>query len=149
DSGIPPRVARRIPVTQAIVGNLATSSLIGKELSETTDFLFFLETNDFAPQGKIGIVLIEKERDGTKEMEIIEVNPLSDAARSGVQSGDILVKIEDQAVMNMDDIKVVLMNKLVGDTVSIVVKRPLKDNGREERNLDVILIDPENIKPHP
>lgn len=149
DSGIPPRVARRIPVTQAIVGNLATSSLVGKELSETTDFLFFLETNDFAPQGKIGIVLIEKEHEGAQEMEIIEVNPLSDAARSGIESGDILVRIEDQAVSNMDDIKGALMNKLVGDTVSIVVKRPLKNNGREERILDVILIDPENIKPHP
>jgi len=149
DSGIAPRVARRIPVTQATVGNLATSSLVGKELSETTDFLFFLETNEFAPQGKIGIVLVEKEHDGATEMEIIEVNPLSDAAKSGVKSGDVLVRIEDQEVTNMDDIKVALMNKLAGERISIVVKRSLKDNGHEEHNLDVILIDPENIKPHP
>lgn len=149
DSGIPPRVARRMSVSQAIVGNLATSSLKGRELSETTDFLFFLEADDFAPQGKIGVVLVEKDNDGTTEMEIIEVNPLSDAAKSGVKSRDILVGIEDQTVANMDDIKVALLNKLVGETISITVRRPMKDKEYEEHNLDIILFDPENIKPHP
>ena len=148
DSGIPPRVAARMEVSQASVLNLATSRLSATELAKTTDYLFLLESYEFAPQGKIGVVLLEKEIEGGTRMEIVDVNPQSNAGAAGVQKDDILIFIDELAIHTMDDVRLALLDKAVGETVRIAVLRGGK-TAEERIDIEVQLYNPAPPAGHP
>ena len=145
DSGIPPRVARRLELKQASLVNLATSPLSGTELLETADYLFLLEAQDFTPQGKIGIVLEEKPyRNGTI-MEIVGLTPQSNAEASGLKEGDLLISIEGQQIETMVDVQAAMLDRLAGETISLVIRRT--DDGKEtDQQISLELFNPNN--PH-
>ena len=148
DSGIPPRVTARIDVTQASVQNLATTRASAAELAKTTDYVFLLESYEFAPQGKIGVVLLEKEiEDGTK-MEIVEVNPQSNAGAAGIKKDDILIFIDELAIHTMDDVRLALLDKAVGETVRISVLRGGQEDGQRV-DMEVELYSPSAPPGHP
>ena len=54
---------------------------------------------------------------------ITEVAPGSDAAASGIESGDILVGIDGTPITDMDTLNAVLFRHEVGDTVAVTVYR--------------------------
>ncbi|MGA7276617.1 MAG: ChaN family lipoprotein, partial [Desulfocapsaceae bacterium] len=151
DSGIPPRVARRFEVKQASLVNLATSPLSGTELLETADYLFLLEAQDFTPQGKIGIVLEEKPyRNGTR-MEIVGLTPQSNAEVSGLKEGDFLISIEGQQIETMVDVQAAMLDRLAGETISLVIRR-IDDGKENDEQISIELFNPNNphmFKPHP
>lgn len=148
DSGIPPRVAARIEASQASVLNLATSRASSAELAKTTDYLFLLESYEFAPQGKIGVVLLEKEIEEGTRMEIVEVNPQSNAKTAGVQKDDVLIFIDELAIHTMDDVRLALLDKAVGETVRISVLRGGK-TAEERIDIEVQLYNPSPPPGHP
>ncbi|MEJ2134733.1 MAG: ChaN family lipoprotein [Desulfofustis sp.] len=148
DSGIPPRVAARLEVTQSTVQNLATTRASAAELARTTDYLFLLESVEFAPQGKIGVVLQEKEIEGGTRMEIVEVNPQSKAKAAGIEKDDILIFIDELAIHTMDDVRLALLDKAVGETVRIAVLRG-SDEARKRIDMDVELYNPTPPPGHP
>jgi len=149
DSGIPPRVSRRMDVSQATISNLATSSLGSSHLSKTTDYLFLLEADDFPPPGKIGVVLQQSEMTGRDGMVIIEINPKSDAINKGVMVKDILVNLDSWNIESMEDVRAALMERSVGETVSITIMRKTEKSLYEELQVDVKLFDPSATSPHP
>ena len=144
DSGIPPRVTARIEVTQASVQNLATTRLSAADLAKTTDYVFLLESYEFAPQGKIGVVLLEKESENGARMEIVEVNSQSNAGAAGIKKDDILIFIDELAIHTMDDVRLALLDKAVGETVKIAVMRD-----GERVDLEVKLYNPSAPAGHP
>ncbi|MGI9535584.1 MAG: ChaN family lipoprotein, partial [Desulfocapsaceae bacterium] len=148
DSGIPPRVSARIEASQASVLNLATSRLSAAELAETTDFLFLLNSYEFASQGKIGVVLMEKPIDGGTRMEIVDVNSQSNAVAAGVQKDDILIFIDELAIHTMDDVRLALLEKAVGEIVRISVLRGGK-TAEEQIDMEVQLYNPAPPAGHP
>jgi uncharacterized iron-regulated protein len=148
DSGIPPRVAARIDITQASVQNLATTRASAVELAKTTDYLFLLESYEFAPQGKIGVVLLEKEIDNGTAMEIVEVTPQSNAGGAGIKKDDILIFIDELAIHTMDDVRLALLDKAVGETVKISVMRGGQKDG-ERIDMEVELYSPTAPPRHP
>ncbi|NNK13883.1 MAG: PDZ domain-containing protein, partial [Desulfofustis sp.] len=148
DSGIPPRVAARIDVTQASVQNLATTRASAAELATTTDYLFLLESYEFAPQGKIGVVLLEKDIENGTTMEIVEVNPQSNAGDAGIKKDDILIFIDELAIHTMDDVRLALLDKAVGETVRISVMRDGQEDGVRV-DMEVELYSPTAPPGHP
>ena len=56
-------------------------------------------------------------------MYITEVDHSSDAYVKGIQSGDILTRIDDVSVTNMADLKTAVGDKNVGSVVKVVVYR--------------------------
>ncbi|MBE6979685.1 MAG: PDZ domain-containing protein [Ruminococcaceae bacterium] len=56
-------------------------------------------------------------------MYISEIDPQSDAARKGLEAGDILISVDDTRISNMDELEALLSNYDVGDTVRIVIYR--------------------------
>ena len=56
-------------------------------------------------------------------MYISEIDPQSEAARKGLEAGDILISVDDTRVSNMDELEALLSNYDVGDTVRIVIYR--------------------------
>lgn len=148
DSGIPPRVARRLPVSQASVVNLATSSLLAHELAATADYLFFLQSHEFSPQGKIGVVLQERQAQDGTEMEIVGINQQSNAIAAGIQEHDIVFTIDGMLIKTMDDIRLALLDKSVGELLPVKVRRT-KDGETEEISLEVKLYNPALPAGHP
>ena len=56
-------------------------------------------------------------------MYISEIDSQSDAARKGLEAGDILISVDDTRISNMDELEALLSNYDVGDTVRIVIYR--------------------------
>ena len=54
---------------------------------------------------------------------ITELDPASDAARKGIQNGDILSAINGIRITSMDDLNTVLYGCQVGDTVEVIIYR--------------------------
>ena len=54
---------------------------------------------------------------------ITELDPSSDAAQKGIQTDDILMRINDTHITSMDDMNTVLYGCEVGDTVDVIIYR--------------------------
>ena len=54
---------------------------------------------------------------------ITELDPASDAARKGIQTDDILMRINNTYITSMDDMNTVLYGHEVGDTVEVIIYR--------------------------
>ncbi len=148
DSGIPPRVQARIDVDQATVMNQATNRASARELSQTADYLFMLESSEFGEQGKIGIVLQEKQGADHTFMQISEVNPQSNAVAAGIEKDDILIFIDELAIHTMDDVRLALLDKTAGETVRISVIRGGEKTGTQI-DMEVELFNPSLPAGHP
>ena len=148
DSGIPPRVASRLDAAQASVLNQATSGGSAGELSRTADYLFFLQSHELKPQGKIGIVLNETQTDDGTRMEIVELTAQGNAGAAGIQNADILIFIDELAIHTMDDVYLALLDRAAGDTVRVSV---LRGRGKKQQriDIDVVLYNPNQPPGHP
>jgi len=150
DSGIPPRVSReKKDIRQASVSNLATSQLSAAQLSATSDYLFMLDVPDFPPQGKIGVVLQKTGEPDIAGMKIIEMTNPSSGAEAGLQTNDIITHINGDPVMHMDDVRTTMLDKSVGEIITIVVKRVDKSGAITDHTYTITLYDPDRKKTHP
>jgi S1-C subfamily serine protease len=135
-------------VDQASVLNLATNRASAAELLPVADYLFFVESAQFKEQGKIGVVLQEKPGSDGPIMEILEVNPQSNADEAGIRKDDILIFIDELAIHSMDDVRLALLDKAVGETVRISVMRGGETTG-EQVEMEVELFNPSLPAGHP
>jgi uncharacterized iron-regulated protein len=124
DSGIPPRVARRMDIRQSV---LITDNGRdrGMEEGKQLDYLMFSESITLPPAGKIGVVLNEIKSTGDKpgQVLIIQISPHSKAGQAGLMENDIILSIDDFQVSTVGDLKAALMDKNPGDTVNLNIRR--------------------------
>jgi S1-C subfamily serine protease len=114
--GIPDRLSRREPVSRAIILNANEADGLGREMG---DYLVLTEKNDLPPAGKLGVFL-ELESSPPK------INGFADgsgAAKAGVESGDLLLSIDGEAINSYADIRIALIDKLVGEVVEVEIER--------------------------
>ena len=137
DSGIPPRLARRLPVSQATVANLAGQS--AAELQATVDYLFFLESEDLPETGKIGATL--QEEPNQSGLTVVALDPRSRSGEAGLQEGDRLIAIDGAPLAEMTDVRIAMLDKRPGEILPITVERVTDDGTRETLQLQVVLSD--------
>jgi len=128
-NAIPPRVARRLPVSQAVVVNSAGPAAD----AETADFVFFSPPASLSPFPLLGVML-----DDTEDAEgvlVTALNPQGRAAESGIKEKDIILAIDSEPVNDMEDVKIVMLYKETSDAVSVRIRRPTFLFG--EKTLDV------------
>lgn len=143
DSGIPPRLARRLAVSQATVGNLASQSMA--ELRDTVDYLFYLDSEPLPERGRIGVNLQEPE-DSSAGLQVVGLEPESHAAAAGLQVGDRLLAIDEQAITDLSDVRIAMLERRPGDLLPITISRAGPD-GQQEMQFQVELSEPS--APHP
>jgi uncharacterized iron-regulated protein len=148
DSGIPPRVASRIKVTQASVLNLSAENNLAN-LAQTTDFFFLADPVDLEPLGKMGLVLSEKKEGEKGGMKISDISPQGKAAQAEVQKNDVLVAINNTAINSMADVQLALMDKLAGEKVKLHILRQDTKQLTETKEVYLELSNLEAAKPHP
>lgn len=116
-NGIPPRLARRLPVSQSVLLNVEPRE-IGPE---TADFVLFSPPAELPPTAMMGVVL--KEADG--KVVIDKVSPHGQAMQKGLKVGDIFLALDNQPIKTIEDLKLVMFFKRHGgDRVKVKALRP-------------------------
>ncbi len=148
DSGIPPRVARRLDIKQASVINIHEGEE-ADQLKKLTDYYFMAHDQQLPPTAKIGIVLDEIEEDGIKFMQIIQLSPHGNGGKAGLQEKDILLAIDNHPIHEMVDVKIAMIGTRENDIASLTIRRNDDHFINEELTLEVQLYIPGGDKPHP
>jgi aminopeptidase N len=147
DSGIPPRVARRLQVKQASVLNINNNSSPGN-LERVADYYFLASGEELPETPKIGIVLLPQTAADNNTLIISSISPHGKAAAAGLLKGDVLKEINGFPVTNMADLRIAMLDTKAGDTIDIKIFR--EENGQsQEISLNVELTNPPASEPHP
>ncbi len=149
DSGIPPRVSRRMDVNQASVQNLyADNAPLIPSLQ--ADYFFMSEPRYLKAKGKIGIILIpEKDEQDKPYLRISDISHAGKAAAAGIKKDDIILSMNGNQVKDMEDIGIIMMDSKPGDTLQLIVSRQEKDSDPVEIELSVELSDLTKPPGHP
>ena len=116
NDAIPPRVARRLAVDQAIIVNAAD-----KEIDAAlADFLVFLTPAELPPPALLGVIL--KEDNGNVIVE--KLSPHGGANLAGIKEKDMIVALDDHEIKVIADLKLLLLYKKIGEKVNVRIKRP-------------------------
>ncbi len=146
DSGIPPRVAARLPVRQASVLNLSDSN-IPDNLNELADYYFFADKTELPPQGKLGILLKKITVQEKPAIKITGFTKTSKAPKTGLKAEDIILSIDDFPIHAMADVHIAMLDAQPGKNYSITYKRKEKD-GEHIKTTTVELIAPQTPRGH-
>lgn len=142
--GIPRRAFRRLPVSYLSIGGQEISGLADKKdrMMNVTlpefpmvpfDFLAYLAYENLPQTGVHLGVMIETAPTGSG-LVVRDVSPGSNAERSGIRQGDLLLAIDGEALADNIDLVYALKRKHPGDHVILQVKRDGK-----AVNIDVLL----------
>ena len=120
---MPPRVARRVPGIEQRVVQVA-----GAEVERTAaDWLVFAPEVDLDPAPKLGILFKPGQgAAGSAGLTVQGFSPHGKAEAAGLRKGDRVIAVEGRPVAEVGDIRASLLDKKVGDTVRVRVRR---DNG--------------------
>ncbi len=149
DSGIPPRVSRRADIPQASIVNIYADTPPGDPKAQA-DYVFMSSPIYLEPKGKIGISL-QPEKDD-KDREQLRITGLSHAGKAkdaGLQKDDIIISVNGQPVKNMEDIGIIMIDSMPGDTLSMTLLRKNKDGEPQEVEVKVTLSDMTKPPKHP
>ncbi len=142
DIGIPPRLARRMQISQATVASLPSDGA-ETDPAATADLVFSVSPISLPPQGMMGVVLQSQQQDGLSSLQVTGFTPLSLADDAGLRENDILVAIGSTPVRDMEDVRIALLDARPGDTVAIDRERLQKDGVMQRQRLDIELVAPE------
>jgi len=147
DSGIPPRVKRRVNIEQSSLLNIYDAS--GPEnLAAIADFFFLATASDLPETPRIGIVLTPVVNDEEKYLKISQISPHGKAGEAGLLSGDILVSVNNEPIEEMADLRIAMLGTRSGDTVEIKILRS-ENNEPIEKTFPVELSNPRQPMMHP
>jgi uncharacterized iron-regulated protein len=117
-NAIPPRVARRIEVKQAVLLNVEQL-----EVTEgTADYLIFSAPASLPAAAMMGVVL--KEVAG--QVIVDKLSPHGLAGKSGVKAGDMILALDDRPITSIEELKIMLFFKKKGDKVTVGLQRKHK-----------------------
>jgi len=122
DSGIPPRVKRRIDIKQSSVLNIYNSSS-PMNLADVADYFFLSSASNLPETPKIGIVLTTVEENDTNYLEISQLSPHGKAGEAGLLKGDRLKAIDGFAIGDMGDLRIAMLDAKEGQIITITIIR--------------------------
>ncbi len=148
NSAIPLRVKRRMDVPQSVVSSF-TPKTPARETGYGVDYFLYTRSFDIEPAPKVGIVLKEEKISEDSEetmVRIIQISPHGKAGEAGIEEKDIILAVDDQAIGDITDLKIHLMDKSPGDTVVMKVLRENVFFADKELEFEVELSSPMNMR---
>ena len=133
-NAIPPRVARRLPVSQAVVVN--SSSGLTPD-SGSADFIFFSPPAPLSPLPLMGVMLEDTENQ--EGLLVTALDPEGKAVTAGVKKNDIILAIDSEPVNDMEDVKIEMLYKEKSDSVTVRVRRAAFLAGTKELDIEIPL----------
>ncbi|MET0050671.1 MAG: ChaN family lipoprotein [Candidatus Thiodiazotropha sp.] len=130
--GIPKRLYRRVPDSQAIVLNVNSPQELDPALG---DFVILANGPGLPPAGKLGILLNTQDN----PLSINGFVEGSGAAAAGLKEKDRILALDDRSIEHYSDLRVVLMDKGVGDKVLVKFERDRMFIGATIETVEVTL----------
>ena len=115
NSGIPPRVARRLPLKQAVLINADSQDID----PANADYLLFVKPEKLPAQPMFGVILEEKD----DKVLIKNISPHGKAKDAGFKEKDAILAIDAEPIKTLQDIKITMLYKKKGDTVKVKLQR--------------------------
>ncbi len=132
DSGIPPRLLRRLPLRQATVLSIAEGS-DAENLAEMADYFFVTPPLSLPDAAMMGVVLESQQKGKVGSLRVTGFSPESRADEAGLLKDDILTMIEGRLLQDMDDVRIALLDAGPGQKVSLGIEREGKDGKTRQR----------------
>jgi aminopeptidase N len=132
-NAIPPRVNRRLPVSQVVVVNSSGSP----SESETADFIFLSPPASLSPFPLLGVMLEDTENE--EGVLVTALNPQGRALEAGIKEKDIIMAIDSQPVNDVEDVKIEMLYKEDSASVLARIKRRAFLFGDKELDIEVPL----------
>lgn len=132
DSGIPPRLMRRLPGKQATVMNISEGQT-PENLAEMADFLFITSQISLPEAAMMGIILETRQEGNAASLRITGFSPNSKADKAGLLKEDVLLAIDGFAVQDMDDVRIALLDAQVGQKIAVAIVRGTTAGKEKER----------------
>lgn len=148
DTGIPPRVARRLDIPQSVVSSISYGNT-GRETGYRLDYLLYTRALELTPAPKVGVVLdVEgaEENPAKGRVRVKQISPHGKAGEAGLEVNDIILAVEKLAVHDINDIRIALLDKHPGDKASLKVLREHDLLPNEELELTVELTAPSGME---
>lgn len=142
DSGIPPRVARRLDVSQASILNL-TSDQIPAGITRLADYYFFETAPPLPPVPRIGVVLDES----NEGLIISDLSPDGNAYSAGLRKNDVIVGLNSTPVTTMDDLRIIMLDTKAGEKLAVTILKG--GDSSQKQKVDVVLSKPPRPADHP
>ncbi len=130
-SAIPERLARRNQAEAAVV--LQNAHAVA--LPEEGDFALDSEQLDLPPAGLMGVML-QTDADGVR---VVGFGENSAAEEAGIKKSDRILAVDGQRVDGFADVKLALLHKRPGDTVSLEVGGSGEEASADSRLVDITL----------
>ncbi len=140
DSAIPLRVERRMPGIRQSVLISNNGFATGKEVGRKVDYLIFTKPAQLPPPAKIGVVFKEEsgEDNEPSRLRVMEISPHGHGKEAGLQNGDIIVEVDGEAVHEVADVRIALLDKKAGDTVELEIFR---EQARPKEQMIMIILE--------
>ncbi|MDD5759436.1 MAG: ChaN family lipoprotein [Desulfobulbaceae bacterium] len=133
ENAIPPRVARRLDVEQAVLMSSDGTAIAPSE----ADYVVFMPPSSLPQAALLGIVMNQpKEKEPVVIEEVVASSP---AAKAGLKNGDSVLSVDGKPVAGAEDIKIILLDKKIGETVTVRIKRQRPIFADQELTFDVTL----------
>jgi S1-C subfamily serine protease len=127
-AGIPSRVARRLPVSGAIVLQSG-----GLDLApDLADFVLLSEERKLPPPGTLGVVL-----EPFEGVHIAAFATDSAAHAAGLRRHDQILAVNNRRVASVADVKAMLWDKSPGDRVKVTVSRGFFDPSEQQFEVEL------------
>ncbi len=129
-TAIPPRVARRLPmIRQAVLLNSENEVLDQSE----ADYLIFSKPAALPPAALLGVMLADTEAGP----QIKGFSEQSKAGAAGIRAKDVILALDDEPVATIDDLKIFLLSKEIGNQITVRIKRETGFLFKEESILSI------------
>lgn len=118
DTGIPPRVARRLPgISQAVLLNANPGGTMPDPAA--ADFLFFSPPAKLPEAPLLGVMLA----DSGQGVVVESLSEQGKAKAAGIHEKDLILAIDDETVATITDLKIIMLHRKVGDRLAVKVMR--------------------------
>ena len=125
------RVARRIGLR-----GLSIASYRPGDVFEQPDFLVLQPSQYLPPSGLIGVGLEERD----DQVLIVSISDGSNAGKAGVTVGDRLLEIDGTPIGDYVDVKLAMMDREPGETLSIKLERASFFGLKSQEDVAVTLV---------
>jgi len=115
ETGIPPRVARRLKDIEQTVILDSQPTPVGEDVA---DYLIDSPPSSLPPAPLLGVVL----QDSDEGLKVLKVSPQGKAEAAGVKAGDIILAVDGDPVKSFEDLKIIMLYKYAGDTIRLQIK---------------------------
>ncbi len=127
--GIPDRVERRTELG----GKILLPALPDRLDPEVADFILRKPQTALPPSGHLGVAL----KHTPQQSVVADLDPQGPAHRAGLRKGDRIVRLDEQPIQDLTDLKLALLDKQPGSLVHLEVAR--EEGNRPNRRLAVTL----------